>query len=153
MKERRVGPQPGQVPQPPAAAQERFRGGPQGSPPSGAAAQDERALRERRGGGPQAGPPGGPQGPTPQDGYIVYYDGWGRPFYYNGGASYYVPQSSPYYASYVGHYRTYGAAYRGWYARGGYRAPMYRGRGLALPADNTDDVERYRRQVADAAVR
>jgi hypothetical protein len=61
--------------------------------------------------------------------YIVYYDGWGRPFYYNGGASYYVPYNSPYYASYVGHYRTYGAAYRGWYARGGYRAPMYRGRG------------------------
>jgi TPR repeat protein len=30
---------------------------------------------------------------------------------------------------------------------------MYRGRGLALPEDNTVDVERYRRQVADAAVR
>jgi uncharacterized protein len=30
---------------------------------------------------------------------------------------------------------------------------LYRGRGLALPADDTADVERYRRQVADAAMR
>jgi len=30
---------------------------------------------------------------------------------------------------------------------------MYRGRGLALPDDNTTDVERYRRQVSEAAMR
>ena len=30
---------------------------------------------------------------------------------------------------------------------------MYRGRGLALPDDNTSDVERYRRQVSEAAMR
>jgi hypothetical protein len=30
---------------------------------------------------------------------------------------------------------------------------LYRGRGLALPSDNRDDVERYRRQVADATMR
>jgi hypothetical protein len=30
---------------------------------------------------------------------------------------------------------------------------LYRGHGLALPTDNTADMERYRRQVADAAMR
>lgn len=60
-------------------------------------------------------------------GYVVYYDNWGRPFYTLGGTSYYVPVSSPYYSVYVGHYRTYGAAYRGWYARGGWRTYGSRG--------------------------
>ena len=52
-KQRRGPPQPGGVAQPPASAQERFKGG----PPQGQAAE-ERAARERRGpsGGSQAGP-------------------------------------------------------------------------------------------------
>jgi hypothetical protein len=60
-------------------------------------------------------------------GYVVYYDDGGRPFYTLGGVSYYIPVRSPYYAYYVGHYRTYGAAYRGWYARGGWRTYGPRG--------------------------
>jgi hypothetical protein len=69
-------------------------------------------------------------GYSPQyyDGYVVYYDGYGRPFYYNGGAAVYV---SPGYAGYgvlVNHYRTYGPAYAQWHASYGYRYRTWRGR-------------------------
>ena len=89
MKDRRgqpeaAGPQ-ANAPQPPANAQERMRGGPQGGP-QGPTAQEERGMKDRRGrpeaAGPQAnapqppasaqermrgGPQGGPQGPTAQE--------------------------------------------------------------------------------------
>jgi hypothetical protein len=84
MKDRRgqpeaAGPQ-ANAPQPPANAQERMRGGPQGGP-QGPTAQEERAMKDRRGApqaGPQANAPqppasaqermrGGPQGPTAQE--------------------------------------------------------------------------------------
>jgi len=59
---RNRGPQAGGVPQPPAAAQERFKGGPpQGQAAGGA---EERA---RRGGGPPQGGPQGPQGTAQEE--------------------------------------------------------------------------------------
>jgi hypothetical protein len=89
MKDRRGQPGAGgpqaNAPQPPASAQERMRGGPQGGP-QGPTAQEERGLKDRRGrpeaAGSQAnapqppasaqermrgGPQGGPQGPTAQE--------------------------------------------------------------------------------------
>ena len=63
-------------------------------------------------------------------GYVVYYDGGGRPFYYANGGQVWVPESSPYYAGYVNHWRAYGAQYNRWYAGQGYRyRGYYRGGG------------------------
>jgi hypothetical protein len=69
--------------------------------------------------------------PPTYDGYVVYYDDYGRPFYYSGGAVIWVAPSSPYYIGYVNHWRMYGPAYRRWYAihgaaYRGWRGP-YRG--------------------------
>jgi hypothetical protein len=61
------------------------------------------------------------------DGYVVYYDAGGRPYYNVNGAVYWVPASSPYYGGYVNHWRTYGPAYNRWYSRSGYRYRTYRG--------------------------
>jgi len=71
------------------------------------------------------------EGYTPQyyDGYVVYYDGVGRPFYYVNGAQVWIPESSPYYAGYVNYWRQYGVAYNRWYASYGARYRYYRGRG------------------------
>lgn len=74
--------------------------------------------------------------PPTYDGYVVYYDDYGRPFYYAGGAVLWIPATSPYYAGYVNHWRLYGPAYRRWYAahgaayrgwRGGYRGVYHGG--------------------------
>ena len=71
------------------------------------------------------------EGYTPQyyEGAVVYYDDYGRPFYYNGGAQVWIPPSSPYYSGYVNYYRSYGPAYRRWYSGYGYRYRTYRGGG------------------------
>jgi hypothetical protein len=61
--------------------------------------------------------------PMTYDGYIVYYDDWGRPYYYAGGAVYWVPPASPLYIGLVNHWRVYRPAYRRWYAHYGYRYP------------------------------
>lgn len=74
-------------------------------------------------------------GYTPQyyDGAVVYYDDYGRPFVYNNGVQVWVPADSPYYAGYVNYYRSYGPAYRRWYAGTGYRyRGYYRGGGRAV---------------------
>jgi hypothetical protein len=62
--------------------------------------------------------------PQYYDGRMVYYDDYGHPFYYEGGAQVWVPTTSPYYWGYVNHWRAYGPAYRRWYGAYGYR---YRG--------------------------
>ena len=67
--------------------------------------------------------------PEYYDGRVVYYDGVGRPYYYEGGAVAWIPESSPYYAGYVNHWRSYGPAYNRWYASSGYRYRTYRGSG------------------------
>jgi hypothetical protein len=64
--------------------------------------------------------------PQYYDGYVVYYDGGGRPYYHNGGAISWVPADSPAYGGYVAHYRTNGAAYGRWNAGTGARFHGYR---------------------------
>jgi hypothetical protein len=76
------------------------------------------------------------EGPAPEvvdgyqaqyyDGYVVYYDTVGRPYYYNNGAVYWVPATSPYYGTYVNHWRAYGPSYNRWYSRSGYRYRTWR---------------------------
>ena len=75
--------------------------------------------------------PAAVEGYQPQyyDGYVVYYDDVGRPFYYLNGAAVFIPEASPYYAGYVNYYRTYGVGYRRWYAGYGARYRTWRGRG------------------------
>ena len=65
--------------------------------------------------------------PAFYDGYMVYYDGYGRPFYYERGAPVWVPAGSPYYGGLVAHWHRYGPAYGGWYSHYGYRYHGYRG--------------------------
>jgi hypothetical protein len=64
--------------------------------------------------------------PMYYDGYLVYYDNVGRPFYWMNGVQVWVPPTSPYYAGYVTHWRTYGPAYRRWVAHYGTRYRTYR---------------------------
>ena len=63
------------------------------------------------------------EGYTPQyyNGYVVYYDGVGRPYYYYNGAQVWIPPTDPYYVGYVNNWRLYGPAYNRWYAGYGYR--------------------------------
>jgi hypothetical protein len=60
------------------------------------------------------------------DGYVVYYDEGGRPFYYVNGGVYWIPANHPYYGELVRHWGTYRGAYGRWYARAGYRYRGYR---------------------------
>ena len=60
------------------------------------------------------------------NGCVVYYDTAGEPYYYEGGRVVYVARTSPRYAYYVGHYRTYRPYYGRWYAHYGYRYRTYR---------------------------
>jgi len=68
------------------------------------------------------------EGWTPQyyDGYMVYYDGGGRPFYYLNGAAVWIPESSPYYARYYSYWRANPYAYSRWYGHYGYGYRTYR---------------------------
>ena len=76
-------------------------------------------------------PPEYAEGYQPQfyDGYVIYYDEVGRPYYHVNGAVVWVPQTSPLYFGYVNHWHTYGPAYRRWYGHYGYRYHTYHGGG------------------------
>jgi hypothetical protein len=63
--------------------------------------------------------------PMYYDGYVVYYDDVGRPYYYAGGAVVWIPPTAPIYVSLVNHWHAYGPAYRAWYAHHGYRYRTY----------------------------
>jgi hypothetical protein len=78
----------------------------------------------------EAGPPVVAEGyePAMYDGYVVYYDEVGRPYYYANGAVVWVPPGAPAYAGLVAHWRAYGPAYHRWYSHYGYRYRAYRGR-------------------------
>jgi hypothetical protein len=67
--------------------------------------------------------------PQSYDGYVVYYDGVGRPFYYGGGGPMWVPETSPFYSRLVAHWHTYGGAYGQWNAHYGARYRGYRSGG------------------------
>jgi hypothetical protein len=64
--------------------------------------------------------------PQYYDGYVVYYDDAGHPYYYVNGGVYWVPPSSPFYVGLVGHWRRFGPGYHRWYGRYGYRYRGYR---------------------------
>lgn len=71
---------------------------------------------------------------TPQyyNGYVVYYNDVGRPYYYYNGSPMYIPETYPNYHVYVTHYHRYRPHYNRWYHSRGhryhtYRAPGYRG--------------------------
>jgi hypothetical protein len=76
------------------------------------------------------GPPEYVEGYEPpfSDGYVVYYDEVGRPYYYENGAVVWIAPGSPAYARFAYHWRLYGPAYRRWYAHHGYRYRAYRAR-------------------------
>ncbi len=57
------------------------------------------------------------------NGYLVYFDSLGRPYYYSGGTIVYVPSTWYYYNRAVNDYRVYGYRYRAWHAR--YHHPTY----------------------------
>jgi hypothetical protein len=63
--------------------------------------------------------------PAYYDGYVVYYDDFGRPYYYVNGAAVWVSPGAPEYVVLVGHWRHYGPAYHHWYAHYGYRYRAY----------------------------
>ena len=64
--------------------------------------------------------------PLYYNGYVVYYDTYGRPMYYVNGMAYYIPASYAYYGYYVNHYRRYRPYYNRWYRYRGYRYRRYR---------------------------
>jgi hypothetical protein len=53
------------------------------------------------------------------NGYAVYYDDWGYPFYYAGGVAFYVPRTYAHYEVLVSHYRAHPGLYRHEVVRGG----------------------------------
>ena len=77
--------------------------------------------------------------PEYYDGYVVYYDDVGRPYYYLNGGVIWIAPASPYYGRYVDHRRYNRRAYRSWYAHYGsryrtYRRPEYRRPARPAPA-------------------
>jgi hypothetical protein len=62
--------------------------------------------------------------PAFYEGYLVYYDDFGRPYYYRSGVSLWVSPASPAYPRLAAHWRLYRPWYRPWYVHHGYR---YRG--------------------------
>jgi hypothetical protein len=64
--------------------------------------------------------------PTYYEGYVVYYDGVGRPYYYYDGESRWVPRTYVHYDLLVGHYHRYRPAYHRWYRHEGHRYRTYR---------------------------
>ncbi len=73
-------------------------------------------------------PPGYEADYEPQyyDGYVVYYDDVGRPYYYMDGSVVWVSPGSPYYHPLVGYWRLHARGYHRWYAYRGYRYRGYR---------------------------
>jgi hypothetical protein len=60
----------------------------------------------------------GAYSPLYYNGYAVYYDDWGYPFYYAGGAAFYVPRTYVHYDVLLGHYRSHPGLYRHEVVRG-----------------------------------
>lgn len=66
--------------------------------------------------------------PEYYEGYVVYYDDGGRPYYYVNGSVVWVPSHSPHYVRLTNHWRSYGHAYRRWHTNHGHRYRTYRRR-------------------------
>lgn len=65
--------------------------------------------------------------PAYYDGYVVYYDDYGRPYYYAGGAAVWISPGVPEYVGLVHHWHVYGPYYHRWYAHYGHAYRGYRG--------------------------
>jgi hypothetical protein len=59
--------------------------------------------------------------PLYYDGYMVFYDPVGRPYYNANGVRIWISPGSPHYARYTAHWRAHGPAYRRWYSAHGHR--------------------------------
>lgn len=66
-------------------------------------------------------------------GSVVYYNGFGYPYYYTGGRMVYVPRTYSGYGALVRHHNRYAPEYRRWYRNEGYRYRDYRAPGGRLP--------------------
>jgi hypothetical protein len=64
--------------------------------------------------------------PVYYDGYVVYYDDVGRPYYHAGGARVWVPRTARSYPGLATHWRTFGPRYHDWYSHTGNRYHGYR---------------------------
>jgi hypothetical protein len=64
--------------------------------------------------------------PVYYDGYVVYYDDAGRPYYYLDGGISYVPRTYVHYSVLVRHYDVHKVRYRTWQDRDGRRYRTYR---------------------------
>jgi hypothetical protein len=64
--------------------------------------------------------------PDYYDGYVVYYDGVGHPYYYVNGGVVWIASTSPYYGRYVNHWRANRRGYQNWNAHYGSRYRSYR---------------------------
>jgi hypothetical protein len=78
-----------------------------------------------------AGPAASYYSPPYYDGYVVYYDHAGLPYYYSGGRTIYVPRKYRGYGTLVEHYRLHRPDYDRWYRAHGanfrnYRHPGHR---------------------------
>ena len=63
--------------------------------------------------------------PMYYNGYVVYYDQVGAPYYYYNGGVAYIPRTYGGYGVYVNHYNTYRGAYYRWNAGYGARYRTY----------------------------
>ena len=63
--------------------------------------------------------------PAYYNGYVVYYDTAGLPYYYIDGSMYYVPRSYVYYGALCDHYRYHRPYYERWYVSEGHRYTTY----------------------------
>jgi hypothetical protein len=64
--------------------------------------------------------------PLYYDGYVVFYDDSGAPYYYMGGRTVYIPRTHRDYNRYHSHWRTHRGNYRRWYKSAGHRQHAYR---------------------------
>jgi len=67
--------------------------------------------------------------PPLYDGYVVYYDDIGHPYYYDDGGAVWIQPEWPGYWGYVNHYQAYGGGYHRWYAAHGAHYRGWRGGG------------------------
>lgn len=64
--------------------------------------------------------------PLYYDGYVVFYDGVGRPYYYVNGVVVWMPSTYAYYGYYTNHWRAHRTHYTRWYSSRGRRYQTYR---------------------------
>lgn len=64
--------------------------------------------------------------PMYYNGYLVYFDASGIPFYYSGGRTVYIPRHHARYRDYVAHYRSHRNNYDRWYRDRGRKYHKYR---------------------------